>query len=293
MTEPQRDAGFPRSLLLATDLTSRGDRALDRAARLARDWRAELHVVHAVEAAAPAVPVGVDAHAYLRDHPDPRQQAMRQLRRLVGDLPVRLHVEDASPAEAILEVAAREGCGLIVLGESRERLVGPLERTSEAVVRSAAASVLTVRDRPSAPYRHLLVGTDFTDEARQALERAAALFPTAAISLVHARPAPYAGLLRATPDEAATARQLEELRRHLEAADLPEDRRRAVRLEVAHGPVAAVLRRQLQQAEADLTVIGAHPRGMLFDAVVGSSRQILESIPGDVLVVRARRRGDG
>lgn len=37
-------------ILLATDLSSRTDRALDRAAQLARQWGGELLVCHALEA---------------------------------------------------------------------------------------------------------------------------------------------------------------------------------------------------------------------------------------------------
>jgi hypothetical protein len=32
---------------------------------------------------------------------------------------------------------------------------------------------------------------------------------------------------------------------------------------------------------------------MLFDAVVGSSRSIVDAIPGDIMVVRATRRDNG
>lgn len=57
---PIRPAGAtPRSILLATDLTSRCDRAFDRAARLARQWNAPLHVLHAIESLPPSIPVGV------------------------------------------------------------------------------------------------------------------------------------------------------------------------------------------------------------------------------------------
>src|SRR5699024_10286809 len=38
----------PVNILLATDLGAHSDRALDRAAQLARQWRATLHVVHAI-----------------------------------------------------------------------------------------------------------------------------------------------------------------------------------------------------------------------------------------------------
>src|SRR3546814_18825375 len=39
----------PHSILLATDLSHRCDRALDRAVQLAQQWSAKLLVVHAVE----------------------------------------------------------------------------------------------------------------------------------------------------------------------------------------------------------------------------------------------------
>ena len=41
----------PQTILCATDLSSRCDRALDRAAVLAREWQAQLVVVHALETA--------------------------------------------------------------------------------------------------------------------------------------------------------------------------------------------------------------------------------------------------
>ena len=41
----------PKTILCATDLSSRCDRALDRAALLARHWQARLVVVHALQTA--------------------------------------------------------------------------------------------------------------------------------------------------------------------------------------------------------------------------------------------------
>lgn len=42
---------YPKTILCTTDLSSRCDRALDRAAMLACDWQARLVVVHALETA--------------------------------------------------------------------------------------------------------------------------------------------------------------------------------------------------------------------------------------------------
>ena len=49
MNEPVADPGAPRHVLLATDLSARGDRALERAAMLARRHDARLTLVHVIE----------------------------------------------------------------------------------------------------------------------------------------------------------------------------------------------------------------------------------------------------
>lgn len=295
MTERLLSGAPPRRLLLATDLSSRGDRALDRAAQLARTWDAELHLVHAVETPPPVVPAGVDERRYLSQYPDLEATAARRLRALAEhiDLPARAHVEAGTAAAAILAVAEREDCDLVVLGEGRSAF-SLVESTLERVVRKSPASVLVVRERPLGPYCSLLVGTDFTEEARQALVVGAHLFPQATIALMHAWVMPYAGLLEDSgASEAWAAEHMARLRAELDAADLPEPRRQAIRLLVASGVAAVAMRRHVEEHDIDLTVIGAHPRGLLFDAVVGVSRPILGGIPGDILVVRGVRRSAG
>lgn len=292
MTHNPRSDVRPRRMLLATDLSSRSDRAFDRAVHLARDWNAELHLVHAVEAPPPAVPAGVDAQAYLRRYPDQRAAALRGMHALVahGDVHASLHVEDAPAAQAILAVAAREACDLVILGESREQLVGPLETTLERVVRASPVSVLAVRNRVRGRYDRLLVGTDFTAEAQQALVLAASLFPRADITLMHAYAMPYAGLLASQADDPDwIERERDRLRAHVDEVELADARKSSLRLRIERGQPAPALRRRVLDEDIDLTVIGAHPRGMLFDAVVGNSRSIVEAVPGDVLVVRAVR----
>lgn len=286
-------AALPRRILLATDLSSRADRAFDRAVQLSNLWQAELHVLHAVEAMPPSVPFGMDEKTYIRDRPDPRADATRHLRRsiVLEQVKAHVHVYDGPASRAILAAVERVGCGLVVMGERRDRLVGPFEGTLDQVVRSSPVSVLAVRNRPYGTYRNLLVGTDFTDEAQQALATSVRWFPGADIAFVHAYSMPYSGLLPRESKEWADE-QLVRLRAHLNDVDLSPDQRALIRVQVDAGPPAFVLRRNAQELDSDLTVIGAHPRGLLFDAVMGSSRLIIDAIPGDVLVVRAVG-GDG
>ena len=202
------------------------------------------------------------------------------------------HIEEtASPASAILAVAEREQCDLIILGETRERVLGPIiEGTVEEVFRKSLVSVLAVRNRPRRPYRHLMVGTDYTDEAQQALVFAARLFGDALITLIHAYSLPYSSLLDGTPEARDwTHGQHRKLHRHIDTAADSSERKASIFGRVEEGPPGPVLRRYVLEQGADLTVIGAHPRGVIFDAVVGNSVRIINAIPGDILMVRAIR----
>ena len=49
MAKPSWMSGRPKKILLATDLSSRSDRALDRAAALAAHWQSALVVLHVLE----------------------------------------------------------------------------------------------------------------------------------------------------------------------------------------------------------------------------------------------------
>src|SRR6185312_13201676 len=135
----------PRRILLATDLRSRSDRAVDRAVQLAAQWQAALHVVHApaqVDDAWPAAPLATDGERASSTE----LLAERRLRRDLGDT-VAVHVVEGEPATAILAVAAEQDCELIVLGARDVPPAGRLGRVAEALLRRSPASLLVVKER--------------------------------------------------------------------------------------------------------------------------------------------------
>ena len=148
-----------------------------------------------------------------------------------------------------------------------------------------------VKKRPRAPYAHLLIGVDFTPEAKAGLEAAGQLFPEADAMVMNAFDMPYKTLL---PDS-QLGRDFGEMERAtLEAftqeAQLPQAFRARMRTLIEHGPPEAMLSAYVMEQGADLTVVGAYERGRIFHALVGGNGpRIVESIPSDVMVVRAHR----
>jgi nucleotide-binding universal stress UspA family protein len=287
MTDAAWPAVPPSRILVATDLSAQADRAADRAAQLARIWNAELVVLHALEEIAPWRDTALVPS--WQSPPDLAARIERQLREDFADLvPVEVRIVERPAAEAVLTAVKADRCDLIVVGEGRHRPMGGLGATLSELFRSAPVSVLVAKQRVRGPYRRLLVGTDYTDEALIGFETAAQLFPAASFTLMHAFELPYRSLMA----DNRLGRDFQSMEREtidafVRKARLPESVRGNVETLVEHGPPSEMLFRYGLDHQVDLTVIGAYERGRLFHALLGGEGpRILESVTTDILVVR-------
>lgn len=291
------DATPPKKILLATDLSARSDRALDRAVQLARQWDANLTIVHALEKPVIDPPwwSQLEESPSWRRPPDPAKAIADQIRRDaqpdIGDFEIRVSEGDA--ADVVMDFAELEGADLIVLGTGRNETLGRLMLgdTTEHLVRKSPVSILVVKNRPRRPYRHILAGTDFTEESRFGLVMAAKMFPDATIALMHAFEMPYRSL---TTDSKLSrdfsAMEKETLTSFVDESDLPAEARERVVAMTEHGSPPLMLSKYATERGADLTVIGAYSRSLVFHLLIGgTARRIVDAVPSDVLVIRAQR----
>lgn len=286
----------PRRILLATDLTSRCDRALDRASQLAAEWDAELIAAHVVDPAhMPQFHIDRSRRRWRRIH-DPLERMRWRIRRdLAGDMGnMRFILEEGEPTGTLLQIAAREDCDLIVTGaarqESIERMISG--STITRLVRGSSAPVLMVQDRGARPYRRITVATDFSEASFQALLKAAAIFPDSSLTLFHAYDIPFAGFVT----DRDFSRELQAMENDVAARVLGDERidpvlRKRISVEIEHGSPEALLDDFVEDRQMDLTVIGSHGRGAVFDALIGSTaKRLVETLEGDLLIVRHREK---
>src|SRR3546814_2882552 len=130
--------------------------------------------------------------------------------------------------------------------------------------------------------------TDRTTESRNGLEAAAALFPEAGCTLLHALDIPYESLwLDARHREDLARMEMATIQAFAAQARLPADLDRRMRLLVEHGHPESMLRKHALEYDCDLTVIGAFRRGLAFHLPAGGpTRRIVQVAPRDGLVVR-------
>lgn len=290
-----------RKVLLATDLSARGDRALERAMAIAMDRQAHLTVLHAFEEINDSnLTYGVNRAPSWRAPPDAGQLAKSRiregLRAELGDAveQATILIEEGEPAEVIERAVSSLGIDLIVTGIARE---GPfasrpvvLGRTVERLLRRVAVPILIVRNRPRAAYGGILVTTDFSKPSANALQVAMSFFPHQTLHVLHAFQLPGPGVLTDMRHQVESFRQTHamELAEFLHSMVLPADARRRLVTLVEHGHPAQLVREYVCDKGADLVVLGTHGRGAMLEALVGSTaKSILSSLPCDALVVRA------
>lgn len=282
--------GPPRRFLLATDLSARCDRALDRSVQLAGEWGAELVALTVMEPG----PLAAPAAAWLADEGEAggerlaRRMLQRELAR--SDVPAVVELAQGKVTDAIRERAQVHGCPLVVLGLARDEPFGRLlaGSTAENLARPAAPMLLVVRHRPQAPYRKVLVATDFSEASRHALQAALKLFPQSAVVLYHAYEPAFSGLVQDAAQLAAVRDvERQQMPAFLAATPLLQQERARIRPVVEGGAPERVAARYLRDHDIPLAVIGTKGRSGVADLLLGSAAStLLQWLPSDVLLVR-------
>ena len=280
----------PGPILLATDLSARGDRALDRALQLAKELDTKLVVLHVMESH--GVSPRLTTPVWRRLAADHKAVAERELAEDLANAGVATEVVVVSgdPLVRIMETADSFGCSLIIAGLARDETLGRLllGTTVEKLVRQARQPVLVVKNRPRKPYRDVLVATDFSAGSRRALRAALQLVPNADLTLFHAYDVPFQG--KNVPDDAVTRsvyHAAEQSSREF-LAETPELANVAPpKVVLECGQPETVLSEYSFNHRTDLVVTGTHGRTGLLRTAIGSvAERLLEALPSDVLIVR-------
>lgn len=291
------------SILAATDFSVDGNNAVRRAARLAHEHGARLHVLHVLRA---------DGCQPLREWFSPTididlkgAQARAALRRvateILGAYDVAATVEAVvgDPFATLLRQAAQ--ADLVVLGRRGHSRLDTLliGRTADRLIRTCQAPVLVVRKGAEAPYRRVLMPVDFADGSDPVWLSAAALASQARVLVFHATDGVHGSRLRrAAVDEAV----IRALRARDASAACARMRRIAARLgldraqwsfSAGPGPAAPAALERAKAMEADLIVAGKQGRSTLGGFLLGSvSGSVLAGAGCDMLIV-PRPRGGG
>ncbi|MBT8425300.1 MAG: universal stress protein [Silicimonas sp.] len=268
-----------KQIVIATDLSERSDRALERGLELASALNAECTVVSVVDESLPADianDVRRSKEARLRDYLDAHKG---------GSASVDVRIGDVVPG--ILGMAADLDADLLVLGLHRQRefMDAFRQTTMERIVALSRHPVLLVRDAVTGPYERVLVAVNFSKACAAAVSAAGRIAPGAEMVRLHALHVPFAGLTGGKNSSMAKA-----VRREAEsmASVWKSDHGLGDEgLEIVTGSVHEVLDRKLGSFSPQLLAIGAHNRsGPGFHRIGSFAAELIRHPPVDLLVAR-------
>ena len=287
-------------VVAATDFSAFAEQAVRRAARIASQHRAELHLLHVVRPLDlyPGLTLAPDEFSHhdqdLQEAEQTRLDAMAGALAGQFDVHIRCATRLGRAHDEIAAYARDVSADLVAVGARGENTLMDLllGSTASRLLRVAACPVLLVRKPADAAYRKIVAAVDFSPVSAAVLRQALRLADGAQVEALHVLGSEVEQRLRrAKLDQVDITNWLDRVRteagKKLQALLAAVDPDAAVGRLVETGVPPAAICQHVEAAQADLVVLGRHGHGGgLQDWLLGSvSKDVAQAAPCDVLLV--------
>ena len=277
------------TIVVATDFSSRADRAIDRALQLGRDTKRRVRFVHAI---APG-----------KKEPLDRAELDRRMEQCVGypegtdqgGGPIEFAYPEGSPPISIASSSKEDGVEMLLIGPARYNSFGDffLGTAVDYVLRNTATPVIVVKKRVRDAYEHIVAGTDFSPASAHAIIEAARMFPDAKIHVSHAWHVPFEGFQRdGYVAEEVQRDDTKRLADFMTALAEREPRLAEATTGMVRGGAYDAVKDGLSRYPDALVVLGSHGATGFREATLGSNTSdMLRFLDADILVVNTKAAG--
>lgn len=273
-------------VVVATDMSARSDRALERGFQLAQDLNVPLTALLVLDNALPE-----DLLSPLYEKAQSQLGAL--CARWANGVEYSVEVQAGDPTEEILRAAGKGRETLLVMGPHRPRpfLDGLRETTMQRIVRRTEAPVILASVPVTGSYAKILSLVDYGPVSTSALKLGAELAPDAEITAAHAVHVPYSGMLETT---GSVQMDLQAAFAH-DAETQDETWRKEVNLpaslnaktQISQTPPMGLIEDLNRAGAYDLVTAGAHGRVGAVRSYLGSiALDLMREPPCDVLIAR-------
>jgi universal stress protein E len=271
-----------KKILVATDLSSRSDRAVLRAIKMAKEYKAHLTILNIIDEDTPK--------SLLEEN---KKIVMKEINLFIKgktkDLKFDVVINVGIPHLSILDFIGREQIDLVVLGTHRhtkgESMIG---NVIERVIKSSMKPVLVVVDRPENNYSNILAAVDFNVHSKKSLKLAFDFFKDSKFTLLHSYYMPFTGIT------GVSNLSLEQELKDNISGDIDElvrevykgKKQQNIVKKIVKGSVFEVIKEEMIHLKPELLVLGTHGRSGIAKAFsLNITENILLDPNCDTLVV--------
>lgn len=284
-----------KRVLVATDFSTRSDRALRRAILLAGQCGASLTLVHVIDDDQPAYLIESQRDAAS----DLLQETARTMSR-VDHVAADVVIATGEASAGILRVAEEVDAELVIVGPRRRQFLDTfVGTTAERTIRRSRRPILMANATPAGHYGRSLIAVDFDDASRATVEAVQRLciLEGADVAALHLFDAPAIGMMRRSME---TPEAIDHYTRHEEgrartkfAAFFPSALQAVFSQQIFtpnRGSTAGLILSCADQHDADLIVVGTNQKKGLERFLLGSvAQKVLLDAKRDVLVIPATK----
>jgi len=282
-----------KRIIVGIDVFARSNNVLKRAFMVAKENKADLFIVHAVQAPWFSVPSYFGGKEITVDTKGIKKKIEKRIKAVNpdGKVAYSVLVKEGNASDIILYESKLLKADMVIIGVNTKGKKNFLGTTAEKVAHQSHLPVLIVKNSVKDPYKNILAPTDFQTQSKQSVLFAKNICPSAKINAVYAYEAFYAvgiytagsytleGLDIEQYNEAAKATAENNLKEFMRDVDIGKGK-------VIDGEFNSkeALLQYIKKGSYDLVVVGS--RGTTgFKALLGSvASSILRESPTDVLI---------
>lgn len=176
-----------KRILVGIDVFAKSDNILKRALMVAKQNKAELFIVHAVQTPWLSVPSYFGGKEIVIDTEGITKKIEKKIKGLKKEykVPYSILVREGDADDILLYEAKLLKADMIVIGANAKNKKKFLGTTAEKVAHQSHLPVLIVKSKVKNAYQNMVAPTDFQVQSKQSILFAKSIFPAAKINAVY------------------------------------------------------------------------------------------------------------
>jgi len=283
-----------KRMIVGLDIFAKSNNVLKRAMMVAKENKAELFIVHAVETPWFSVPSYFSGKEVAVDIKGITKKIEKKIKAVNRDykVPYSVIVREGNADDILLYESKLLKVDMVVIGANKKSKKKFLGTTAQKVANQSHLPVLIVKNRVKAPYKNIVAPTDFQIQSKQSILFAKNIFPAIKIKAVHTYEAFYAAGIYTADSYTLEGLDIQAYNKAAKVSAQSNLKKFMKDLSIKKGEIIdgefnskEILLKYINKGSYDLVVIGSRGTSGFFKALLGSvAASILRETSTDVLI---------